>query len=422
MPLITATMVTREALRVLHNNIVFAKGVSRQYSDEFAKSGAKIGSTINIRNPNRYFVRTGALMQVQATDETSVPLTLNRQWGVDVNFTSAQLTLSLDDFSKRILTPAMARLSSQIDYEGLGRYINIFNQVGTPGVTPGNAGGALGTPTNSVAPVVYLNAGVFLDGLACPRDENRRIVIGPSAMAASVGALAGLWQLSELNVEQYKKGVIGQALGAEFAMDQNINFLTTGTRAVPTAATVTVAGQTGSNLLTQGWVAGVTLNQGEVFTIAGVNGVNPENQQPIDVVVAAGTGNAYFVVTANCVADGAGLMTIPIYPPIIVAAPLVANATVTASPAAGALLTLLSGALSTRFPINLAYHQDAFTLGTADLEMPNGVDFAARETYDGISMRIVRAYDILNDQFPCRIDVLGGWATLRPELACRIAG
>jgi hypothetical protein len=396
-------MITREALRVLHNNLVFVKGVNRQYSDEFAKSGAKIGSTVNIRRPNRYFVRNSPVMAVQNTDETSVPLTLSNQWGVDVNFTSAQLTLSLDDFSKRILTPAMARLASRIDYDGLGQFINIYNQVGTPGVTPGIAGGVVGNPTNSIAPAVYLNAGVWMDGQATPRDENRRVVISPSAMSASVGALAGLWQDQGLIAEQYRKGVIGTALGFEFAMDQNINLLTTGTRAVPTVATVTVAGQTGSNLLTQGWVAGVTLNQGEIFSIAGVNSVNPENQQPIDVVVAAGTGNQYFVVTANCVADGAGLMTIPIYPPIVVAAPLVAAGTVTASPAAGALLTLLSGALSTRFPINLAYHQDAFTLGTADLEMPNGVDFAARETYDGISMRIVRAYDILNDQFACRV-------------------
>jgi hypothetical protein len=71
---------------------------------------------------------------------------------------------------------------------------------------------------------------------------------------------------------------------------------------------------------------------------------------------------------------------------------------------------------------NLAYHADAFTLGTADLEIPQGVDFAARESYDGISMRIVRAYDVSSDNFICRIDVLGGWATLRPELACRILG
>jgi hypothetical protein len=407
---------------VLHNNLVFVKGVNRQYSDEFAKSGAKIGSTINVRKPNRYFVRTGPVMQVQNTTETYVPLSLTRQWGVDVNFTSVELTLSLDDFSKRILTPAMARLASQIDYEGLALFANVWNQVGTPGLTPGSAGGALGTPTWVPVPQIYLNAGTWLDSNACPRDENRRVVIGPAAMALSVASLSGLFQDQGLIAEQYRKGVMGTALGFEFAMDQNINMLTTGTRALPTAATVTVAGQVGASLLTTGWAVGATLRAGEIFSIAGVNAVNPENQQPIETQVTAGQGNQYFVVTANCVADAATNMTIPIAPSIVVTGAAVANGTVTNSPAAGALLTLLSGAASTAFPVQLAYHQDAFTLGTADLEMPNGVDFAARESYDGISIRIVRAFDILNDQFPCRIDVLGGWATLRPELACRIAG
>ena len=183
--LLTPTMITREGLRVLHNNLVFVKGVNRQYSSEFAVSGAKIGSVINVRKPNRYFVRTGPAMQVQNTAETSVPLALTRQWGVDVNFTSAELTLSLDDFSKRILTPAMAKIASQIDYEGLALFASVWNQVGTPGTTPGT-GAVIGPPTtildtNTVRPA--LNAGLLLDLNSTPRDENRRIVLHPAAMA-----------------------------------------------------------------------------------------------------------------------------------------------------------------------------------------------------------------------------------------------
>src|ERR1035437_787054 len=121
--LLTPSMITREALRVLHNNLVFVKGTNRQYSSEFAQQGAKIGSTVNVRKPNKYFVRTGQVMQVQQTTETFVPLTLNRQWGVDVSFSSIDLTLSLDDFSKRVLTPAMARLASQVDMDGLSMAI-----------------------------------------------------------------------------------------------------------------------------------------------------------------------------------------------------------------------------------------------------------------------------------------------------------
>ena len=421
--LLTPTMITREGLRVLHNNLVFVKGVNRQYSSEFAVSGAKIGSVINVRKPNRYFVRTGPAMQVQNTAETSVPLALTRQWGVDVNFTSAELTLSLDDFSKRILTPAMAKIASQIDYEGLALFASVWNQVGTPGTTPGT-GAVIGPPTtildtNTVRPA--LNAGLLLDLNSTPRDENRRIVLHPAAMAGMAGGLSGLFQDQQLIAEQYRKGVLGTALGFEFALDQNVNTLTCGTR----AGTVVVDGnnQTGSTLNIRGLTAGTTIVAGEIFDITGVTGINPENQVLWNLPMTAAHGNIYFVCTATTTASTGGLAAVPIAPSIKLAAPAtVADGTVAVLPVDVAAVNWGSGTLSIAYPISLAYHQDAFTLATADLELPQGVDFAARETYDGISMRIVRAFDITNDQFPCRIDVLGGWAALRPEMACRITG
>jgi hypothetical protein len=418
--LLTPTMITREALRILHNNLVFVKGVNRQYNSEFAISGAKIGSVINIRKPNKYYVRTGPAMQVQNTAETSVPLTLNRQWGVDVNFTSAELTLSLDDFSKRILSPAMAKISSQIDFEGLSQFVNVYNQVGTPGTAPG-AGASNATILSAYQVQPALNAGMMLDLNAAPRDENRRVVLNPSGMASLAGSLTGLFQDSGLIAEQYRKGVLGTALGFEFALDQNVNNITCGSR----AGTVVVSGnnQTGSTISLRGFTANTTLNQGEIFNITNVNGVNPENQQLWNCPVATSNGNINFVVTATTTADANGnMLSLPISPAITLAAVGQANGTVNALPVDGAAVTFGSGSANTSYPMSLAYHQDAFTLATADLELPQGVDFAAREMYDGISMRIVRAFDILNDQFPCRIDVLGGWATLRPELACRITG
>jgi hypothetical protein len=153
--LLTPVQITREALRVLHNNLAFIKGVNRQYASEFGKTGAKIGTTVNVRKPNRYFVRKGDVMQTQGTSETYVPLTLATKWGTDISFNSTELTLSLDDFSKRILTPAMARIASQIDQDCLqaavtGSYNNgsgpnvncgapINTVVGTPGTTPGTS-------------------------------------------------------------------------------------------------------------------------------------------------------------------------------------------------------------------------------------------------------------------------------------------
>ena len=368
-------------------------------------------------------------MQVQQTTETYVPLTLNRQWGVDVSFSSVDLTLSLDDFSKRILTPAMARLASQLDMDGLamaltGAYTDgtatagagpVYNCVGTPGTTPGTAGGAATGLAQYNAPIVFLNAGMMLDNFAAPRDENRRVVMNPAAHAQSVSGLSGLFNDQSALAEQYRKGVIGNALGFEFAMDQNIQSLTTGS-VTKTAGTTSGPMAAGSTITVTGVGANAPLLAGEVFTVAGVYSVNPENQQS--------TGQLQqFAITAPVTASAAGLATVSVTPSIVLAGAGVSSGTVTALAASGATVTWVTGmTASTAYPQNLAYHQDAFTLATADLELPKGVDFAARETYDGISMRIVRAFDITNDQFPCRIDVLGGWATLRQELACRILG
>lgn len=411
--LLTPVQITRKALAILHNNLVFSRGVNRQYSQEFGKVGAKIGSTVNVRKPNRYYVRTGQSAAPQATSETYVPLTLNRQWGVDVAFSSAELTLSLDDFADRILSPAMARIASQIDYEGLSQFVNVYNTVGTAGTTPGTSGGSATGLFQYNAPICYLNAGMMLDNNAAPRDNKRRVVINPAAMASSVSGLSGLYNSQQLVSEQYRAGVLGEALGFEFAMDQNVNTLT-----VPTAlsggtpvATVTNGSATIS-LSGLGSATG-TIAAGTVFTVATVYGVNPENQ------VSTGQLQQFVVTSAATISGNAADVTVS--PTPVVAGTGIANGTIS-NAATSQTAAFYTGTATGSYAQNMAYHQDAFTLATADLEVPNGVDFAARESYDGVSMRIVRAYDVSNDSFVCRLDVLGGWATLRPELACRIVG
>jgi hypothetical protein len=423
--LITATGLTREALRVLHNNIVFLKGVNKQYSKEFAQAGAKIGSTLNVRMPNRYFVSHTPTLIAQNTTEDYTPLQLTTQFQVGLNFTQQDLTLSMDDFSKRIIQPAMSALASDMDMYALSMALDVYNAVGTPGSTPGGAVSQTGL-RNITTPTIFLNAGAVLDNNACPRDDKRRILLNPTAMAGSVGGLSGLLNDKDAIGEQYRKGLIGKALGFEFAMDQNINTLITGTRAFTyTNWQMEGASQTGSHIHftveTQAQT-GLTFKKGEVFTIAGLYAVNPENQQS--------TGQlAQFTLTADVAGLGAGVDTTAyISPPIVYAGAGVANGTVTGTQADNAVITMISDAsasactASGNYPQNLAYHEDAFTFATADLEMPRGVDFAAREVFDGISMLVVRAYDINNSQFPCRIDVLAGWKTLRPELACRMWG
>lgn len=418
--LLTSSIILNEAQRILHNNLVFAKGADRQYSDEFNKSGAKAGATINVRNPNQYYVRMGATLAAQNTVETTVPVTVSSQWGVDINFTSAELALSLDDFSKRILAPAMAKVASRIDSDGLGLFSKVYNCVGTPGITPGTSGGSATGLAQYNAPICFLNAGMLLDNSACPRDDARRVVMNAAAHAQSVSGLSGLFNDSGAVGEQYRRGVLGSALGFEFALDQNVNSLTS-----PALTNGTTSGVLVNNTNTIGITGGgvsLTVPAGAVFTVAGVYSVNPENQQSTGIL-------QQFVNTTAVALSATGVGTLTVSPTPILTGATVANGTVTTatgdfsatSGAAVTWVTNVSGSGVTS-PQSLAYHPNAFTLATVDMEVPNGVDFAERAVYDGISMKIVRAYDINNDAYPCRIDVLGGWAVLRPQLACRILG
>jgi hypothetical protein len=396
--LLTISMITREALRILENNLAFTKRINRQYDDKFAIEGAKIGYVVNARKPVRYTVSTGQALSLQDATETQVPVSLTTQDHVDFQFSSADLKLSIDDFADRFIQPAVSALANKIDFNGLQLYKQIYNAVGTPGVTPN-------------ALLTYLNAGVLLDNNAAPMDEQRYVVVTPRMQAVIVDALKLLFQQATAIATQYSKGTMGIAGGFTWAMDQNCPTHTVGTYSG--APVVSSAGQTGTSLATSGWTT-TTLKKGDVFTIGsgvtGCYGVNPQSRQS--------TGDLQQFVVTNDVTDTGGVINIPISPAIAVTG---AFQTVVASPANNAVITVL-GPTGTTSPQGMAFHRDAFTLVTADLPVPKGTDMASRvsDKQLGISLRIVRDYDITTDQFPCRIDVLYGWATLRPELACRV--
>lgn len=427
---LTASVIAKESLRLLVNNLQFAKRMNREYSKNFNNKEQKIGDTINIRKPPKYTVRKGRVMAVQDHVETTVPLTLTDQAGVDLSFTSADRALRIGDFSDRILKPAIAAIAHQVDYEAMSLYKDVYNSVGTPGTSPNSS-------------LVYLQAGGRLDEEAAPRDNSRTIAFNPDAQVNTVEALKGLFQSSDAIGSQYEEGQMGDALGFKFFMTQNVNVHTVG----PQGGTPVVNGasQTGFSLVVSGFTAAAAsrLKKGDVFTIAGVLAVNPQTRQS--------TGKLrQFVVTADVSSDASGNATIPISPAIIpvgmagtssllqpnnpaisgnpgfgpdALVNLAAYATVTASPANSAALTIL-GSANQLSPQNIAYHRDAFVMGSVELPMPEGVDFAARESSPelGISIRIVRAYDINNDLFPCRLDILYGFKSVYPELATRIWG
>jgi hypothetical protein len=396
--LLTPTKILDESLMILENNLTFSSRINREYSKEFAVSGAKIGSTVNARKPNRFVGTTGPNLNIENVNETSVPISLTTQFHVDFTFSSQELTLIVDEFADRYLKPAMATIANKIDFDGLALAGNVANSIGTVGTTP-----------NDIS--VLLNAGVKLDNEAAPRDGQRTVVWDPATNGSMVKAAAGLFNPSNKIGAQYESGIFSPSgLGFDIGMDQNVNVFTTGSRG---NGTVSGAGQTGSTLTVTGLGAGATVAKGDVFTIAGVYGVNPQNRQTTGVL-------RQFVVTAPATADGSGNATLSIFPAINTAASNQQYQTVSAGPANAAAVTW-DVAASTQYSANLGYHKDAFTLVTADLEDVSQYGaWGARRMHKGISMRISRQYAIGTDTVPCRIDVLYGYAAIYPELATKI--
>lgn len=390
--LLTINQITNEAVRLFTQTNAFLRTVGRQYDDQFARDGAKIGNTLRIRLPNDYVVNTGPSITPQGTNEQNTTLTVATQKNVPVSFGTAEKTMSLDDFSERILAPAVNRLAASVAADLMTVASASCNIVSKSNATASPDAGT------------WLAAGAALTQNLAPRMD-RQIILDPITEARTVTSLAGLFNPQVKISDQFESGLMAkQTLGFDWLADQTTMIHTVGSFS---AGTVNGASQTG-NTLTVNAITG-TLNQGDIITIAGVNAINR---------LTGLTQGALqqFVVTAN-VASGA--TSIPIYP-AIVPAPAAFN-TVTASPANGAAISLVIPA-GTSYRQNLAYYPEAFTLATADLAMPTaGVVEAARAEFDGVAMRMITAYDVMGDNLITRMDILYGYAAIRPEWACVVA-
>lgn len=395
--ILTIDMITRKALEILENNLVLTRNVNRQYDDSFAVEGAKIGSTLRIRLPDRALVTDGAALQVQDDNEQFTTLTVASQKHIGVNFTSAELTMQLDDFAERVLKPRISQLASSIDADVANAYKSIGNTVGTPGTTPSTS-------------LVLLQAQQKLNENAAVMSP-RYATVNPAANAGLVEGMKGLFNPTDTISRQFKNGMMGMGvLGFdEINMSQSIKQHTTGTRVATGTVTAAAVTAEGSSTLSLTVGSGETITVGDVFTIADCYAVNPQTRES--------TGSLFqFVALASSTTSTTATVTVA--------------AMYSASHALATMLTLPAtakavvfvGAPSTQYPQNLVYHKDAITFATADLLLPQGVDMAARAVHNGISLRVVRQYDINNDRMPCRIDVLYGFSTIRPQMACRIWG
>jgi len=409
--LLTISKITNEALMVLENELTFTSEVDRNYDDQFAVVGGKIGNTVNVRRPGRFIGTSGPALNVEDFNETSVPVTLSTQFHVDTQFTTQDLALSLDMFSDRVLKPAVAAIANKIDRDGLLLAKN----------ATANIVGTAGTPPTGL--ITYLTAGAFLDSEGAPRDGRRSCIVEPFTSATIVDSLKGLFVPQEAVSEQYRKGLMGRDSGGmNWKLDQNVVSHQFGSYSTSVlSCNVTTA----TGFLTSGWAqssnitigaatANATLNQGDVITIAGVFAVNPQNRQPY-----GSNKLRNFVVNTPVTITASGTATVNVSPAVITSGQF-QNVSVTSSGSQTVTPFNNTGIVS---PQNIIMHRNAFTLAVADLELPDGVHFAGRASDKeiGLSMRVVRQYTINNDSIPTRLDVLYGWAPLYPELACRVA-
>jgi hypothetical protein len=399
--LLTIDMITREAVRLFKNSNLFIMNMDTQYDGAFAVDGAKIGSTLRIRLPNDYIVTDGPAMQLQATNEQYTTLSVSSQKNVAVPFTTAERTMSIDDYSEIVLAPMINNLAGKVAQTVMngseGGVCNLVSNVDSAG--------------NIISPTAdtFLQANAILDLFGADM-MSRRVVNDPVTDARTTSSLQGLFNPTPEISAQFRSGMMKSGLGYEkWFRDQTVIKHTTGTF---TAGTVNGGSQTTGpqgGTITVNATTG-TLKKGDIITFSGVNSVNRTTK-------ATNGTLAQFVVTADV---AAGATSIPIYPGLVPASGGndVQYQTVDVSPANGATTALTTPAGSV-YRKSLAYTQKAITLATADLVMPKkAVEEAARAMYDGISMRVLTDYLPFSDQLATRIDVLFGFLYIRPEWVC----
>jgi hypothetical protein len=390
----------------LHNKLVFVKSINKEYDSRFAQSGAKIGAALLIREPNQFLVRTGAVMDTQDVTETVQTLTLATQKGIDINFSSVELTLSMDEFSERILEPAMSRLATEIDKTVIDKcYKDVYNMVWTTFGTPpvfADIAAARAKLSKALAPA-----------------SGRIALLESLSMNKVVDDVKALYHSAPEIKKQYDTGLMGHAMGFKFYESEMVPTHTNGSR-VDASCVVDAAIVSGTAIIDiTGGNNALTLKAGDILTVDEVFAVNPESK-------AKYAHLQQFVVTEDIACDASGNAAVKVSPTPITSGVL-QNISETVAGSAGEEVVHVaaggSGGANLVEAQNMAYHhRNAFTFVSADLEMPKGVDFAARKVFDGISLRIVRQFDIVNDKFPCRIDVLFGYKSTRPQWACRMPG
>lgn len=406
---LTADVVAKEALVILENELGVLKRMHRAHESEFSNqvNGYKIGDTISIRRPADFTVRSGATLSAQDVIEGKTTLTIDQQKGIDFQFTSSELTLKIDDLSERVIKPAMSSLINDITNDVLTQmYRGVYNWVGTAGNT-----------VDSFAD--FAKAPERLDLMAVPQAD-RSAAFSPTDYWGFVGSQTALY-MNGVATEAFRRGEMGMVAGIDTLMSQVVPTHTVGPLGgtpLVNGASQNVTYDTAKNtwtqsLITDGWTAAASnrLKAGDIFTIANVQMVNPKTKVTTGVL-------QQFVVTADVSSDGSGNLTATISPPIITSGP---HQTVNSVPADNAAITVV-GTAATAYRQNLVFHKNCMGVAFVPMEMPQAAYNGSRQSYKGVSVRVIPIYDGTNDISKWRLDVLYGRKILDPRLATRLNG
>lgn len=388
---LTIDMITNEALDVLHQKSVFIGSINKQYDSSFAQNGAKIGDTLRIRLPNQYTVRTGRAINVQDKETKKVDLTMATQQGVDVEFTSEEMALDIDNFREQVLVPQMSVLASVVEANVLQ---SVAKQVASMVDDDGSA----------ISFATVLKAQEKLTKQLAPEDS-RNMLLSPYHMRVLVDANKTLFHEGQQIGRGFRDGVWGHAAGFDFMQSTHVQDLTTGTAVEgDTSYNVNGATEDGDTITVD--TGSTTLVVGDIVTFAGANRVHPETKVDTGELMQ-------FVITAN---SGTSATSLSISPPLVVSG---AYQNVTGYPTNAGAVSKIGAGNGEKLNMSLAYHRDAFAFVSADLKVPENMK-ASRAQFEGLSLRLVQGYDITNDTFPSRWDILYGFKCIRPELAVRV--
>ncbi len=396
--ILTPSIIAKEALMQLENALVMGNNVHKEYKDEFVK----VGSSVSVRKPVKFTTTDGATLVKQDVEESDTNIIVDSRKHVAWSFDTQSLTLDIEKYSERYIKPAVIALAQNVESALTGLYSDVYGYAGVAGTIP-NTFAHLG------------GAGRVLDDNAVP--DGRKAIFNPETTWSLADGLKAVFVQGKAKTAM-EEARMGYYARFDTYMGQSIKVHTVGAHGgTPLVnggsqgTTYALSKATGSSsLTTDGWTnSTAVLNEGDVFTIAGVFGINPNTKDS--------TGSLQtFVVNASGTSDGSGNLTLDISPAIITSG---AYQTVSAVPADDAVITV-KGTASTGYAQNLCFHPNAFALVTVPLAMPDGVSFKARETHNGLSIRVVKDYDITNDEEIIRLDILFGVKTIYPELACRL--